>query len=84
MATREIKIKASLEKEGVLKEIIDNYKQNEELKKVYTVLKSQAENPCICYAITSSEAMLLGIQRGSILSGILAVYKEYVLKENKE
>lgn len=83
MKTREIKIKASLEKEGVLKEIIENTKRSEELFRVFKVLDVLNNNQCKSYTITHLESRVFGIERSSILAGVLGKYKEYVLNESE-
>jgi hypothetical protein len=52
-------------------------------KKLITLYKDLKEltNPCRDYAITSLEAEIFKVERGSVLSGVLGSYKEYILKE---
>ena len=66
------------------KEIIEAIKTVEELKKVQAVLKAQVsrkENvPELCkdYFVTSEEARILNIHRGSYISSIISLYKRYI------
>jgi hypothetical protein len=64
------------------KEIINAIKQVEELKKVHAILKIKlaikegVSQVCKDYVLTSAECRELNIQRGSIISCILAINKE--------
>ena len=66
------------------KEIIEAIKTVEELKKVLAVLKSQVSRKkdvselCENYCITSEEARILNIHRGSYISAIISLYKRYI------
>ena len=66
------------------KEIIEAIKTVEELRKVNAILKNQVarknnvDETCKNYGITSTEARILNINRGSYISSILSLYKEYI------
>lgn len=66
------------------KEIIEAIKTVEELKKVIAVLKSEVSRKegvseiCKNYCVTSEEARILNIHRGSYVSVIISLYKKYI------
>jgi hypothetical protein len=66
------------------KEIIEAIKTVEQLKKVQAILKAQVSRKkgvtelCKNYCVTSEEARILNIDRGSLVSSIISLYKRYI------
>jgi len=58
-----------------LDEIIQAIKTVEELKRVHTILLNTGDNMCQSFALSPSESRKFGIDRGSLISVVLEMYK---------